>query len=72
MMGVAKMPENEEKELTQFFSVVSVSNGIAMEKLKELDSKLERYWIKDCPNCVIGPKVFQVYILYNNFILFFK
>lgn len=69
MMGVAKVPEIEGKEPKQFFSVVSVRNGIAMDKLKELHSKLEKYWIKDCPNCVIGPKVITgVYIINNNFI----
>ncbi|XP_035724247.1 DNA ligase 4-like [Vespa mandarinia] len=56
MMGVAKMPEIEGKEPTQFFSVVSVCSGIAMEELTKLHSKLEKYWIKDCPNSVIKPK----------------
>lgn len=68
-MGVAKVPEIEGIEPTKFFSVVSVRNGIATDKLKELHFKLEKYWIKDCPNYVIGPKVITgVYIINNNFI----
>lgn len=56
MMGIAEMPQNPGENPTKFFSVVSVSNGIAMGKLKELHSKLKQYWVKDCPDCIVGPK----------------
>ncbi|KAI4490315.1 hypothetical protein M0802_010692 [Mischocyttarus mexicanus] len=57
MMGVAKVSEEEENEPKEFLSVASVSNGIAKGKLKELQTKFEKYWIKDCPNCIIGPRI---------------
>ncbi|XP_043485981.1 DNA ligase 4-like isoform X2 [Polistes fuscatus] len=57
MVGVAEVSEKEGEEPKQFFSVVSVSNGITMEKLKEIHKKFEKHWIKDRPNCIIGPRI---------------
>ncbi|XP_015178038.1 PREDICTED: DNA ligase 4-like [Polistes dominula] len=57
MMGVAEESKNEGEEPKQFSSVVSVSSGITMKELNELHKKFEKHWIKDRPNCIIGPKV---------------
>ncbi|KAK2580191.1 hypothetical protein KPH14_012455 [Odynerus spinipes] len=56
MMGVTEMPKNKGEDPTKFISVVSVSNGLSMEQMNELNSRLEQYWIKDCPDCIIQPK----------------
>lgn len=54
LVGVA---EDEKTSTKKFYSVVSVSTGLTMEKMKELDAKFKPFWIQECPGNVIGPKV---------------
>ncbi|XP_039307186.1 DNA ligase 4 isoform X4 [Solenopsis invicta] len=56
MMGVADLTSNKEENPSKFFSVVSVSTGIGNEMLRNIETKLTPYWIKEQPENIIGPK----------------
>ncbi|XP_043277633.1 DNA ligase 4 [Venturia canescens] len=53
LVGVAA---DEKSSTKKFYSVVSVSTGLSMEKMRELDAKFKAFWTKDCPSNVVGPK----------------
>lgn len=57
LMGVSAPGDDRSNSVKQFYSVVSVSTGLGIEKLKELEAKLKQHWTKMCPAIVLGPKV---------------
>lgn len=57
LMGVASPPEISDENPTEFFSVVSVSNGFSLEALKELWKLFEGKWHTECPQNVVPPRV---------------
>lgn len=57
LMGVASSPKTSGENPTKFLSVVSVSNGLSMNALKELSKIFENKWETQRPTNVIPPKV---------------
>lgn len=70
MMGVAVPTTNEKENPSKFFSVVSVSTGMDDKTLHDFQKKFAPYWIKKCPEKIVGPKV-NIYI-HLFFSLFFS
>lgn len=57
LMAVALPPDIPGENPSQFLSVVSVSNGISMETLKELWNRFKDKWQIECPANVTPPRV---------------
>lgn len=57
LMGVASSSKTPGENPTEFLSVVSVSNGLSMNTLKELWKIFENKWQTERPINVIPPKV---------------
>lgn len=57
LMGVVSSSKTPDKNPIKFSSVVSVSNGLSMDKLKEFDEMFKDKWQKDRPENVIPPRV---------------
>nr|XP_034177241.1 DNA ligase 4 isoform X2 [Osmia lignaria] len=57
LMGVASPPEISGENPTEFFSVVSVSNGFSLETLKELWKMFEGKWHTERPQNVVPPRL---------------
>ncbi|CAK9814912.1 DNA ligase 4 [Anthophora quadrimaculata] len=57
LMGVALPPDILGANPTNFVSVVSVSNGLSMNTLKEFQKMFENKWQKECPKNVIPPRL---------------
>ncbi|XP_076165211.1 DNA ligase 4 isoform X3 [Ptiloglossa arizonensis] len=57
LMAVALPPDIPGENPSQFLSVVSVSNGISMETLKELWNRFKDKWQIECPANVTPPRL---------------
>ncbi|XP_048509879.1 DNA ligase 4 isoform X2 [Athalia rosae] len=56
LVGVVHPRSPDKGDGLEFQAVSSVRTGIKIEALEELLSKLNPYWIPQCPDNVIGPK----------------
>lgn len=72
LMGVVSSLKTSDKTPIEFSSIVSVSNGLSMDKLKEFDKIFKDKWQKDRPENVVPPKVSckNKYLCSNILILF--
>lgn len=73
MMGVAVATKNENP--SQFLSLVSVSSGLGNQMLRDLQTKLATYWIKECPESIKGRvkvNILTIILLLKVFLLFFS
>ena len=72
LMGVASSSKTSDENPKEFSSVVSVSNGLSMDTLKELDKMFKDKWQKDRPENVVPPRVSykNKYLCSNILILF--
>lgn len=57
LMGVASPTTIPGENPSKFLSVVSVSNGLSMEELKQLQKRFEDKWKTECPPNVTPPAV---------------
>ena len=55
LMGVASASTIPGENPSKFLSVVSVSNGLSMEELKQLQKRFEDKWRSECPKNVTPP-----------------
>ncbi|XP_043526731.1 DNA ligase 4 [Frieseomelitta varia] len=56
LMGVVSSSKTPDENTKKFSSVVSVSSGLSMDKLKEFDEMFKDKWQKDRPENVIPPR----------------
>ncbi|KOC59775.1 DNA ligase 4 [Habropoda laboriosa] len=57
LMGVASPPDILGENPLKFMSVVSVSNGLSMDILKEFWKMFEDKWQTECPKNVVPPRL---------------
>ncbi|XP_034933683.1 DNA ligase 4-like isoform X1 [Chelonus insularis] len=69
LMGVSSSSRSnnsstdEQSEITidsnsnlKFLSVGSVSSGLSVDKIKEINERFKPYWSQECPRNIVGPK----------------